>query len=213
MIIYSPIDGQAITHTIKSQPRHCFLMTRLGDPVPPMVKDMGKAIKDCCRERSYTVIDAQTKVTGRDFLIKIWRLVASSPLSVGILHEEIPQTTQANIFYELGVAQALGKETVIVKSPDSKIPSDFVRTEYIRFDDSFQTTFDQYLESILEQAEYYETVADQLDRNPVLALDYLKRAYLILGDNRLKKKAREVAKDGGFANRARNSVEQLASTF
>jgi len=38
------------------------------------------------------------------------------PLSIGILHEDIPESTQANIFYEIGVAQALGKETVTLLS-------------------------------------------------------------------------------------------------
>ena len=68
-------------------------------------------------------------MTGWDFLIKIWKLIASSPLAVGIVHEDIASSTQVNIYYELGIAQALGKETVIVKSPGAKVPSDFVRTE------------------------------------------------------------------------------------
>ena len=68
-------------------------------------------------------------MTGWDFLIKIWKLIASSPLAVGIVHEDTASSTQANIYYELGIAQALGKETVIVKSPGAKVPSDFVRTE------------------------------------------------------------------------------------
>ena len=40
-------------------------------------------------------------------------------------------STQMNIYYKLGVAQALGKETLVVKSPGAKLPSDFVRTEYV----------------------------------------------------------------------------------
>lgn len=63
------------------------------------------------------------------------------PLSVGICHEEIPAKSQANIWYELGVAQAMGKETLIAKSPYSDIPSDFVRTEYIEFNARFSAKF------------------------------------------------------------------------
>jgi len=37
----------------------------------------------------------------------------SVPVCIVIIHEDTPVKTQANLYYELGVAQALGKETVI----------------------------------------------------------------------------------------------------
>ena len=213
MIVYNPLDGLPLQHSVRSQARHCFLMTRLGNHVPPMVKGIRTAIEKCCRSRNYTVIDAQTRVTGRDLLLKIWTLIASTPLSVGLLHEDIPESTQANIFYELGVAQALGKETVIVKSPDFRMPSDFVRSEYVRFDANFEQNFGAYLDSVFEQADYYELLADQLEKNPVLALDYLRRAYLIKGDAALKGKATRIVEDSGLHARAANSVELMAAAF
>ena len=69
-----------------------------------MVEEMRSAVEQCCELCDYSVIDARARVTGRDFLLKIWKLIASAPLSVGILHEDIPESTQANIFYEIGVA-------------------------------------------------------------------------------------------------------------
>ena len=188
-------------------------MTRLGKPVPPMVREMRKKIDECCKRVDYKVVDAAARVTGRDFLVKIWRSIAAAPLAVGVIHEDIPSKTQANIYYELGVAQALGKETVIVKSPDSEIPSDFIRTEYIEFNSRFKSNLNRYLKGLLTQAAHYEMVADQLDRNPVLALDYLKRAYLITGDKRLRQKAKSILKDAEVENRAKNSVEVLAAAF
>ncbi|MDA2920318.1 hypothetical protein MYX76_12645 [Desulfobacterota bacterium AH_259_B03_O07] len=178
-----------------------------------MVKEIGTAVKSCCREIDYAVIDAAARIGGRDILIKIWKMLASSPLAVGVVHESIPASTQANIFYELGVAQALGKETAIVKSPKAVIPSDFIRTEYITFDTKFTANFSRFLDGLKEQSEHYEIVADQLDRNPVLAIDYLKRAYLITGEARLKKKAKSVIKDAGLQDRAANSIELLAAGF
>ena len=174
---------------------------------------MDHAVKRCCRASGFSVIDASSRVTGRDYLLKIWKLVASTPLCVGIVHEDIPPTTQANIFYELGVAQALGKETVIVKSEESEVPSDFVRTEYVVFNKRFEKEFGKYLKGLLEQAAHYEVVADQLDRNPILAIDYLRRAYLITGNRKLKVKAKKVLKEAGVGSRAKNSVEQLAASF
>ncbi len=213
MIIYNPLDGLALSHSIVGKPRQIFLMTRLGNPVPNMVGEIRQAIEECCPDFEYGVIDAQAKVTGRDFLLKIWKLIVSTPLAVGVLHEDIPADTQANIFYEIGVAQALGKETVIIKSPGAKIPSDFVRSEYVTFDENFRMNFCAFLESADEQADYYETMGDQLERNPLLAIDYYKRAYLIKGDDSLKNKAISVLGSAGLEQRATNSVELLAASF
>ena len=168
---------------------------------------------NCCKNIDYTIVDAATKITGRDFLIKIWKQIAASPLVAGIVHEDIPASTQANIYYELGIAQALGKETVIVKSPKAKVPSDLVRTEYIEFNGQFNSKFSTYLNGLYSQAEHYELVAEQLDRNPILAIDYLRRAYLITGDKKLRTKAKTVLKNSGLKNRAKNSVEMLVANF
>lgn len=213
MIVYNPMDGDAFTTSIPSNPRHCFLMTRLGMPIPEMVQDIRTSVTAACNNFNYEVIDASSKVTGRDFLLKIWKLIASAPLSIGICHEEIPQTTQANIYYELGVAQALGKETLLIKSPNITVPSDFVRTEYIEFNDNFDQSFQAYLDSLIEQADHYELMADQLDRNPILAIDYLKRAFLITGDTQLRTKANDLLNQAGLEDRATNSVELLTAAF
>jgi len=213
VIFYNPLDGDAITSTIPSQPRTCFLITRLGKPRPLAIDGIRKAVVDCCEEMDYKVIDASTQISGRDFLLKIWKMIAATPFSVGIAHEGIPPITQANIFYELGVAQALGKETLIIKSEYADVPSDFIRTEYITFNRQFKKNFKKYLQNLNKQADHYEIVADQLDRNPILALDYLKRAYLIKGDDNFKKKAKQVLSSAGVKDRAKNSVEQLAATF
>ena len=213
MIIYNPLDGDAFTSSIPSNPKHCFLMTRLGRPVPEMVNEIREAVSEVCEQYDYTLVDARAGVTGRDFLLKIWRMIASAPLSVGVVHEDIPPLTQANIYYEIGVAQAFGKETVIVKSPNSRVPSDFVRTEYLEFDESFSDTLSAYFDTLFAQADHYELVADQLDRNPILAIDYLKRAYLITGNEDLRNKAQLLVQEAGLEQRATNSVELLAAAF
>ncbi len=213
MIIYNPLDGYTLQHRVKSKPKHCFLMTRLGNPVPPIVEEIRVSVQACCDPFDYTVIDARAKVTGRDLLLKIWQLIASTPLSVGILHEEISRITQANIIYELGVAQALGKETVLIKSLHADNPSDLSRTEYVTFDDDFTKNFTDYLITIHEQAESYELMADQLEKDPILSLDYLKRAFLINGDIRLRKKASDIVASAKLEERAANSVEMVAASF
>ena len=102
MIIYNPTEGTPFSGPISSCPRHCFLMTRLGNPVHPMVNNIRDGVVRCCNHYDYDVIDASTRVTGRDFLVKIWKMIASAPLAVGVIHEDISAKTQANIYYELG---------------------------------------------------------------------------------------------------------------
>jgi hypothetical protein len=61
--------------------------------------------------------------------------------------------------------------------------------------------------------DYYETIADQLDRNPLLAIDYLRRSYLITGNSKLKRKAKRLYKEASIEDRAKNSVEKLLLDF
>ena len=69
------------------------------------------------------------------------------------------------------------------------------------------------MDSLPEQADHYELVADQLDRNPILAIDYLKRAFLISGEERLRQKATQLLDEAGLDDRAKNSVEYRAPDF
>ena len=177
MIIYSPLDGEALTSAIPSRPRHCFLMTRLGGDIPDDVQAMREAVTELCLRAEYRVIDARSQITGRDFLMKIWRLIASTPLSVGVCHEQIPPSTQMNIYYEIGVAQALGKETLIVKSPTAAVPSDFVRTE-LAFDDDFERGVRTVPGFVAGASRSLRKGGRSAGEDPVLALDYLKRAFL-----------------------------------
>ncbi|MGC1183034.1 hypothetical protein [Legionella sp.] len=214
MIIYSPIGGEPLTYSLESQPRHCFLMTRLGFPIPKEVTKIRDSINKICKAKKYKLIDASTDVTGGDYLLKIWKTIASTPISIGICHEDIPKQTQENIYYEIGAAQAMGKETIIIKSIKAEIPSDFKRTEYIEFNNEFNKKLRKYFTRLEKIAYQYETMADQFDpSNPILAIDYLKRAFLICGDERLRKKALVILQNAGLQDRAKNSVEILAANF
>ena len=215
MILYNPLDGIAYTTPTKSRPKHCFLMTSLGHPVHESVTGVREAITSTCKEFGYKVIDATSRPTGKDFLQKIWELIASVPLCIGMCHEDIAESTQGNIYYEFGLAQGMGKETLLVKSPSPSVvmPSDFVRTEYVRVDENFEKTLAAYMGSLFEQGSHYELVADQLDSNPILAVDYLRRAFLISGERRLRKKAKSIVANAGLHGRAKNSVEILAASF
>lgn len=213
MIIYSPIDGDAISNSIKFRPKHCFLITQLGKTVPRLVEDIQKSITDCCKPFNYQVIDASSETTGRDFLLKIWKLIESVAICIVIIHEDTPIKTQANLYYELGVAQALGKETIIIKTPRTEIPSDFNRTEYIVFNNEFKERFTKFLKSTQIQAEHYQELSEVLEKDPILAIDYLKRAFLITGNKNYQSYAKKILTTIDTDNRAKNSIEHFSAAF
>jgi hypothetical protein len=188
-------------------------MTKLGPRVPDIVTVIRTALTELLAEHGIAMVDADAVVTGRDFLTKIWHMLLSVPLGIAVIYKGMPPGTLANIFYEIGLMQAYGKETLLIKTEGTKVPSDFVRTEWIKFDADFTTQMEKYLNTFFEQADHYETVADQLERNPLLSIDYLRRAYLISADEGCRDKTRRILDGAGLVGRAKNSVEMLLADF
>lgn len=62
--------------------------------------------------------------------------------------------------------------------------NNLIRTEYVEYDSDFERRFRAFLESIQERADYYSVMAELVERNPLLAIDYLRRAYLLTGDRK-----------------------------
>lgn len=213
MILYKPTDGDVQTTKIKYRPKTCFVMTQLGTSIPREVIKVRKELTKILSKYGMEEIDARSKITGRDFLLKIWRMIVSVPLGIAIIDDIMSSNTLCNIFYEVGLMHALGKETIVIKTKKATVPSDFVGTEYIKFDDNFEENIKKYFATYYDLADYYETVAQQLERNPLLAIDYLRRAYLISGEENLKIKAMKLHREAALEDRARNSVEQLLVDF
>ncbi len=87
---------------------------------------------------------------------------------------------------------ALGKETIIIKSKDYKIPSDFKRTEYINYDSDFHVSFEKFFNNLKEREEHYWLVGDLINADPVLAIDYIKRAFLLNPNQKYIKEANRI---------------------
>jgi hypothetical protein len=115
MISYSPIDGEVYSKTSIFRPRTCFLMTKIGNPIPEEIVEIRENIQKILESKNYNLIDANTFITGKDFLLKIWQLLLSVPLGIAIINEELDQFTMANIFYEIGLMQAVPRQE---KFPD-----------------------------------------------------------------------------------------------
>lgn len=213
MLYYQPTSGDPLTEPIPCRPRHCFLMTQLGGDVDPVLGEMRNLVEAVLKRHGFELLDADSRTTGRDFLLKIWKLVLSVPVGVALVHESMPPQTLANIFYEVGLMHAHGKETLILKSPRAKVPSDFVRTEWVAFDSKAEDRLDQFMEGVGERPEYYGQMADILENNPLLSIDYLRRAYLVCGDEQYRERAQKYLEEAGLEGRAKNSVEMLFAQF
>lgn len=213
MILYRLTDGDSHTGRINYRPRTCFLMTQLGGSIPSEVSNIRKDLHKILSRRDFNLVDANSVITGRDFLQKIWDMLVAVPLAVAVVHEEMPTKTQCNIFYEIGIAQALGKETIVIKTQKAEVPSDFVRTEYIEYDGHFEEKIDKYLNGLSERADYYELMAEQLQENPLLAIDYLRRAFLISCQEQCSEQAKKILSTLSLEGRTGNSVEILLAKF
>ncbi len=213
MIYYRPTDGNVHNAPIRWKPRTAFLMLQLGGTIPAEVADARKTIDNLFGAAGSKTVDANTATTGKDFLLKIWQLAVACPVGIAVVHEGISDRTLANIHYELGGMHAYGRETLIVRLGQAPLPSDLVRTEYIRGGTQLETGLKKFLASIEEQAGYYITLADQLENDPLLAIDYLRRAYLLTGDKNLKARAEDVFDSAQLSGRAKGSVERMMVKF
>jgi len=138
MIRYNPIDSDPATVPIRYLPKTCFVMSQLRRPVPENQVVIRRRLSDFLIANGYNEIDVDSSLTGRDFLVKIWTMVFQVPIGIAIITRRTTRRTLANIFYEIGLLQAYGKETLVIKTSDTRVPTDFVRTEYLDFDDDFE---------------------------------------------------------------------------
>lgn len=211
-MIYYNHDREVITDFISYLPRTCFIMTQLGEPLPSKLKQIRQDLCLELQKRNIAELDANSSIKGKDFLSKIWRQVLGVPMGIAIVTEEMKTSTISNIFYEVGVLNALGKETIVIKSKEFGIPSDFIRTEYIEYDDNFVEKINKFLDEIDELANHYDLMGDSLEANPVLTIDYFKRAYLINGNPVYFKKVKDLLDKEHFDSQTKFGIKNFLAT-
>jgi hypothetical protein len=211
MIIYNH-DREVITDFISYEPRSCFIMTQLGLPFPKELELIRTDLVIELSKRNIKELDANSYIKGKDFLNKIWRQVLAVPIGIAIVSKEMKVSTISNIFYEIGVLNALGKETIVIKTKDFSIPSDFIRTEYIEYDDLFPEKINKFLDQVFDLADHYEIMGESLETNPILTIDYYKRAYLITGDTKYFRKTEEIIGRRKFDIQSSHFIKDFLST-
>jgi len=187
-------------------------MTQLGSPIPSELTEIRSDLLIELQKRNIRELDANSYIKGRDFLNKIWRQILAVPTGIAVLTKDMKVSTISNIFYEVGVLNALGKETIVIKTKDFKIPSDFIRTEYIEYDTDFSDKINKFFDQVFDLADHYEIMGESLESNPLLAIDYYKRAYLITGDSKYFRKTEEVMKGLKFDLQSKHYIDNFLST-
>jgi hypothetical protein len=205
MIFYNH-DREVITEFPRSKPRCFFLMTQLGEPLPDKVIEIRNKLKAQLKKRSIEIIDAESYISGKDYLGKIWKMLFSVPCGIAIVCEKMSASTISNIFYEIGILNTLGKETIVIKTKAYKIPSDFVRTEYLVYNKNFEKKINKFLNTFFDLADHYDKMADSLELNPLLSIDYWRRAYLITGNGKYLDKAKKMFKNNDFDPQSKHFI-------
>jgi hypothetical protein len=188
-------------------------MQQMRAPVPPAVRKVRRQIERILLQAGFTAVDAKSITTGRDYLLNIWNLLLGCPVGVAIVHENVSASTMANSYYELGMLQANGKDTVVVRVGDPALPSDFARTQYVEAGRGFEKRFKSSVDSLEERKDYYLKVGAGVEHDPLLAIDYLRRASLLGGKRDLNLRARKLLKASGVGSRGKSSVEELLLKF
>ncbi len=196
MILYGLVDGDVHTRKVKYRPRTCFLMTQLGGTVPEEVDSVRQDLRRLLDTHDIALIDANSEITGRDFLIKIWNMIVAVPFGDSDRSQGHANNDAVQRLLRGWYCPKPGQGNPRNQDERGQSPPDFVRTEYIEYGEDFDQKIAKYLTYFFERAEYFVTVADQLENNPLASIDYLRRAYLITGDEARREEAEKIIESG-----------------
>ena len=175
-------------------------MLHSGQEVSGLEESIDEVVCKCAVRMKHSIKKASRQSGTKDYLEKIIQLIRGCGFGVAIFSEFTPAATLANIFFEIGLCSVLGKPVVLVKSARAKPPSDFVRTEWITFEEGNRKRLAHDLEkaitSIHDLADYYENLGDlALEADEVdleLAFERYRQAVLIAGKSAARRKIKKI---------------------
>jgi hypothetical protein len=193
-LLFSPVDQEELKSPYPPRPRSAFLMLQLGAGAASVEQAMAAATRETLTEQNFTAVSADEVRRTSDFLHKIIELIRGCGFGIAIFSDRTPAKTLANIFFEIGVAAILGKPVQLVWSgrnpKGNAAPSDFIRTEWIRYVVGSETQLRRELRDAITQIEeaatYYRSIGDvaveALEPDFELAFERYKQAVLISDD-------------------------------
>ncbi len=215
-LIFSPLSEDILEGPFKPYPRGAFIMLQDNEGTPEIDRDMDSATIEILKEQSFLPLKATTKRGTKDFLEKIVQLIRGAGFGVAIFSEFTNATSLANIFFEVGLCNMLGKPVIIVKSDKAKPPSDFVRTEWVTYSENrnkLKNDLSKSLNDVILLADYFDKLGDisfeAEERDAELAFERYKQAFLISGEDKIKIKITNLL--GSFDDEEGNFTELIAS--
>lgn len=169
-------------------------MLQLGPRIAPTEQVMATTVRDVLVDGRFMPVTASEVRRTSDFLHKIIDLIRGCGFGVAIFSDRTPARTLANIFFEIGVAGVLGKPVQLIwsgRDPRSNAaPTDFIRTEWIRYvpgdEDRFRADVRDAISQIEEGATFYTKIGnvalEALVPDLELAFERFKQAVLISDD-------------------------------
>jgi hypothetical protein len=108
------------------------------------------SIKPTCASLNLTVERGDDFFTANAVVEDIWKAIVNAHLIVADCTDRNP-----NVFYEIGLAHTLGKETILITQREEDIPFDLRHLRYILYQftprgmKEFETKFKQTVQSVL----------------------------------------------------------------
>lgn len=199
-VIFSPVTEEVLKGPFKPIPRGVFFLIQSNSQISDQDAATSTQVEEYLLQNDFTVVRANRTRRTKDYLEKIISLIRGCGFCLSITSKDTPSETLANIFFEIGIAVLLGKPTILIKRGKMKLPSDFVRTEWVEHskgkEKQFRKDFREALDGVLEMSEYfhdlgelaYEANEPDLD----LAFERFRQSTLITGREDSLEKIREI---------------------
>jgi hypothetical protein len=141
-LMFNPIFK---SRNFKTKRTTCFVLMPFRPNFERLYKDH---IKPTLEKVGYEVLKANDLYTTSPIIEDIWEQINKSKLIVADVTGK-----NANVFYELGIAHAIGKDTIIITQNDDDVPFDLKHLRYFKYDDNEAgwSHLDNCIEKVLTQ--------------------------------------------------------------
>jgi len=212
-IIFSPLANEEMTGAFKPLPGCAFVMIHSAASITPVELEIERQTRFALRQNGFRTVKAAGTFGTKDYLDKILQLIRGCGFGIAVFSEFTPPRTLANIFFEIGICYVLGKDVILIKTPNAAIPSDFVRNEWVEFKPaptrSFVRSMSAACRAVRRSAAFYSKLGQLAlaeDAHDLeLAFERFKQAALIVNDPHVRAQIRQVSAQ--LAVLSRESVE------
>ncbi|MDQ3820285.1 MAG: hypothetical protein M3362_21745 [Acidobacteriota bacterium] len=186
-LLFSPLSEGILEGPFKPLPKSAFIMLHSGKNVSEVEDSMDAIVCKCLAQLKHPIKKAARQSGTKDYLEKIIQIIRGCGFGVAI-------------FFEIGLCSVLGKPVILVKSAKAKPPSDFVRTEWITFENGdlnkLARAIKESIKSIDGLAKYYEELGDLAmeaeDVDLELAFERYRQAILIANKKAVRRKIKNI---------------------